>query len=197
MNRKEVEFFFDVGSPTSYLAWTQLPSICEAANASLVSRPILLGGLFQATGNVSPATIPIKHRYTARDMARFAERYKVPLVQNPHFPINTLLLMRTVTGVQMRFPDRFDEFVSAIYRAMWVDSRDLNQHQFVVNLFSAAGFDPAELAAIAADPEVKNKLRTNTEEAAARGAFGAPTMYVNGEMFFGQDRLDFVKEALA
>src|SRR5690606_34706627 len=91
---KTVEFYFDFGSPATYLAWTQLPAICAEAGARLVYRPMLLGGVFQAAGNASPISVPAKGRYMFRDLARFARRYGVPLQFNPHFPINTLALMR-------------------------------------------------------------------------------------------------------
>src|SRR5882757_9378298 len=110
MMMKQVEFFFDVGSPTTYLAWTQLPTLCAQAGAALVYRPTLLGGVFQATGNASPASVPAKGRYMDVDMARFARRYGVPLAMNPHFPINTLTLMRGATGAQLRAPDRFQAY---------------------------------------------------------------------------------------
>ena len=197
MSSKQVEFFFDVGSPTSYLAWTQLPKICADAGADLVYRPLLLGGLFQATGNASPASVAVKHRYTAIDMARFARRYGVPLVQNPHFPIITLTLMRAVAGVQMVQPNRLQDFLSVVFKAIWVDSLNLNQADLVANVLRNGDFDPEHVLDLASKTEVKASLRANTDEAVARGAFGAPTIYVGDEMFFGQDRLDFVREALA
>jgi len=110
---KTVEFYFDVGSPSSYLAWTQLPQICADAGASLVYKPMLLGGVFQATGNASPVTVPAKGRYTNMDYLRYAKRYGVPLVMNPHFPIITLHLMRVATGVQMRAPDKLQDFLAS------------------------------------------------------------------------------------
>lgn len=194
---KVVEFFFDVGSPTTYLAWTQLPVLCAQAGASLVYRPTLLGGVFQATGNASPATIAAKGRHMNDDMARFAKRYGVPLVVNPHFPINTLTLMRGATGVQLRLPTRLDAYLRGVFKAMWVDGLNLNDPAVAAKALVDAGFDPAEVMALAADAEVKAALRATTEEAVARGAFGAPTMFVGDAMFFGQDRLDFVREALA
>ena len=194
---KVVEFFFDVGSPTTYLAWTQLPALCAQAGASLVYRPTLLGGVFQATGNASPATVAAKGRHMNDDMARFAKRYGVPLVVNPHFPINTLTLMRGATGVQLRLPTRFDAYLRGVFKAMWVDGLNLNDPAVAAKALVDAGFDPAEVMALTADAEVKAALRATTEEAVARGAFGAPTMFVGDAMFFGQDRLDFVREALA
>ena len=193
---KQVEFFFDVGSPTTYLAWTQLPALCAAADAALVYRPMLLGGVFQATGNASPATVPAKGRYMDADMARYARRYGVPLASNPFFPINTLTLMRGATGAQLRAPERFEAYLQAVFHAMWIEPQNLNDPAIAAKALAAAGFDPAEVMGWAGDAEVKAALRATTEEAVARGVFGAPTMFVGTEMFFGQDRLDSVREAL-
>jgi len=193
---QSVEFFFDVGSPTSYLAWTQLPALCAAHGAQLVYRPMLLGGVFQATGNASPATVAAKGRYMNADMARFAKAYGVPLTVNPHFPINTLTLMRGAAGVQLRMPVRFDAYLRGVFRAMWIDGLNLNDPAVAAQALGDAGFDPAEVLALTADAEVKAALRATTEEAVARGVFGAPTMFVGDAMFFGQDRLDFVRAAL-
>ncbi|HEY4067611.1 MAG TPA: 2-hydroxychromene-2-carboxylate isomerase, partial [Burkholderiaceae bacterium] len=156
----------------------------------------LLGGVFQATGNATPAAIPAKGRYSSLDFGRFAKRYGVPLVVNPHFPIITLLLMRGATGVQMRMPARLQDYLRGVFHALWVEPQDLNQPALTAKALSDAGFDPAAILALASDAEVKAQLRATTDEAVARGCFGAPTMYVGDQMFFGQDRLDFVREAL-
>lgn len=193
---KTVEFFFDLGSPASYLAHTQLPDLCRDAGAELVYRPMLLGGVFQATGNASPAMIPVKGRYMIRDLARFAERYGVPMRFNPHFPINTLTLMRVLVAVQLHQPERFEDALQALFQAIWVDGVNMGDPAAVVGVLVAAGFDAAALQAQIAEPAVKEALKATTEEAVKRGVFGAPTCFVNGEMFFGQDRLDFVREAL-
>ncbi len=194
---KSVEFYFDFGSPTSYLAYTQLPAICAEAGAALVYRPVLLGGVFQATGNASPIAIPAKGRYTLIDMTRFARRYGVPMKMNPHFPINTLTLMRAATGVQLRQPERFEALLACVFKGMWVDALNLGDPAVLGPLLAEAGFDPQALLALTAEQEVKDALKANTEAAIKRGMFGAPTMFVGDEMFFGQDRLDFVREALA
>ena len=196
MSDKTVEFFFDFGSPASYLAWTQLPAICWAAGATLVYRPMLLGGVFQATGNASPITVPAKGKYMLTDLARFAQRYGVPMRFNPHFPINTLALMRAAVGLQQREPARFEEFVAATFRAMWVDGRNMADAATVGEVLAQAGFDAQAVLALSGDATVKDALKASTEEAVRRGAFGAPTMFVGSQMFFGQDRLDFVREAL-
>ncbi|TXR40876.1 2-hydroxychromene-2-carboxylate isomerase [Ectopseudomonas mendocina] len=193
---KTVEFFFDLGSPASYLAHTQLPDLCRETGATLVYRPMLLGGVFQATGNASPAMIPAKGRYMIRDLARFAERYGVPMRFNPYFPINTLTVMRWLVALQLRQPERFDDALQALFRAIWVDGVNLGDPLKVADVLVAAGFDAAELQAQAAEPAVKDALKATTDEAIRRGVFGAPTCFVGNEMFFGQDRLDFVRAAL-
>lgn len=193
---KVAEFFFDVGSPASYLAWTQMPALCAQAGASLVYKPMLLGGVFQATGNASPAMVPAKGRYMTVDLGRFAKRYGVDFRMNPHFPINTLQLMRGVIGMQVRQPARFEAFLGAVFTALWVKGANLNDPAVTAATLVEAGFDPAEVFALVNDADIKAALKTNTEEAVARGVFGAPTVFVGDAMFFGQDRLDFVREAL-
>ena len=195
--RKSVDFFFDVGSPASYLAWTQLPGLCASHGADLVYRPMLLGGVYQATGNASPATIPAKGRYTQMDYERHARRYGVPLRSNPHFPIITLFLMRAVTGIQLRRPGQLQQLLGCVYKALWIDALDLNDPKLTAGILATGGFDPAEIERLAQDPETKAALKATTQEAVARGAFGAPTLFVGDQMFFGQDRMDFVREALS
>lgn len=195
--QKAAEFFFDVGSPAAYLAWSQLPKLCAAAGAQLVYRPMLLGGVFQATGNASPMTVPAKGSYMSVDLGRFAQRYGVPFRINPHFPINTLTLMRAVVGIQSRHPERFEAFLAAVYPALWAQGLNLNDPAVTAATLVEAGFDPAMVFALVNDADIKAALKANTEEAVQRGVFGAPTVFVGNAMFFGQDRLDFVKEALA
>jgi 2-hydroxychromene-2-carboxylate isomerase len=193
---KQVEFFFDFGSPTAYLAWTQLPRIAMEARAEILWRPMLLGGVFKATGNQSPVLIKPKGKWMFDDMARWARRYGVKLEMNPWFIINTLTLMRGAVGLQMREPGRFLKYVDVMYRAMWETPVNLGDPAVVAATLKANGFDPEAFAALVADPAVKQKLIDNTDEAVRRGVFGAPTMFVGDEMFFGQDRLEFVRDAL-
>ena len=193
---KKVEFFFDFGSPTAYLAYTQLPKIAQECGAELVWRPMLLGGVFKATGNQSPVMIEPKGRWMFEDMQRWAQRYGVTLVKNPFFIINTLTLMRGAAGMQMREPARFEKYVEVMYRAMWQEPVNLGDPLVVATTLKAAGFDPTAFAEMTADPAVKQKLIDTTDEAVKRGAFGAPTMFVGDAMFFGQDRLEFVRDAL-
>lgn len=193
---KTVEFYFDLGSPATYLAYTQLPGICAQADAQLIYIPMLLGGVFKATGNASPATIPAKGRYMFEDLDRYAKRYGVPLKFNPQFPINTLMLMRAVTGMQLRHPERFQAFIDCLFAALWVEGLSLDDPAIVASVLSRNGFDPQQVLALTADESVKIALKENTEAAVQRGVFGAPSMFVGDQLFFGQDRLDFVIEAL-
>lgn len=189
-----IECFFDVGSPASYLAWTQLPGLAARHQATLKWKPMLLGGVFQATGNQSPAAIPAKGRYSRIDLQRFARDYGVTLNFNPNFPVNTLLLMRGATAYLES--SRFQHYLNAIFTAMWVDQLDLGQPEVVAGVLKGAGFDADEVLRYCADDAVKDKLRQLTDEALERGVFGAPTMFVGDQMFFGQDRLHHVEKAL-
>ena len=157
---------------------------------------MLLGGVFKATGNQSPVLVALKGVWMWSDMDRWAKRYGVPLNKNPHFIINTLTLMRVAIGLQMRQPDQFLRYVETMFHAMWVEPCNLGDAAVVAATLQKAGFDPAALAALAADAEVKTRLIDATDQAVKRGVFGAPTMFVGNEMFFGQDRLEFVREAL-
>ena len=192
---KQVEFFFDVGSPASYLAWTQIRQLAERQGAEVVFQPMLLGGVFKATGNSSPATVPAKGNYTRVDFQRFAKRYAVPFAHNPFFPINTMQLMRGAAAYLGT--EQFLPYVDAVFQAMWVDGKDMGNPEVVAEVLGGKGFDLAELMQKINDPEVKDRLRQITEQAIERGVFGAPTFFVGDEMFFGQDRLDFVEEAWA
>ena len=194
---KQLEFFFDFGSPTAYLAYTQLPGIAGRAGAQIAWRPMLLGGVFKATGNQSPVKIVPKGKWMWNDMALWARRYGVPLKIHPNFPANTLTLMRGAVGLQMREPGKFLNYVDAIYRAMWDEALDLGNPTLLAETLAKAGFEAMEFTAMVSDPAVKQKLIANTDEAVQRGVFGAPTIFVGEQMFFGQDRLEFVKEALA
>ena len=193
---KKVEFYFDFGSPYSYLAYKALPRIAAEHGAEIVWRPMLLGGVFKATGNNSPVEIPAKGRWLNNDIALWARRYGAAFTRNPHFPINTLTLMRGAVGMQLRGPD-FHKYVDAIFRAVWEEQRNLGEPLELAAVLCQAGFDADAFLSLVSDATVKEQLKNNTEEAVARGVFGAPTFFVGDDMFWGQDRLDFVAEALA
>ena len=194
---KTVEFLFDVGSPYTWLAYHQLPKIAQAQGANIIWTPVLLGGIFQATGNKSPAEVPAKGRYLDVDLQRWARAYGVGIKMNPDFPINTLPLMRGAVAMQMRSDDEFHRYLRAIFSAMFERPRNLNLPAEIGSVLAGAGFDPVEFMALINDQSVKDRLKANTTGAVARGAFGAPTFYVGEEMFWGQDRLEFVAQALS
>jgi 2-hydroxychromene-2-carboxylate isomerase len=193
---KTFDFYFDFGSLAAYLAHTQLPKMCAETGASANLLPMLLGGVFQATGNASPMTVPAKGRYVFVDFKRFADGYGVPLNMNPHFPIITTTLMRMVTALQMHKDPRMQTFMDAVFNAIWVDSRNLNDPITVAQVLTDAGFDAATLLAMANDQATKDQLKAVTMKAVERGVFGAPTFFVGEEMFWGQDRMEQVKAAL-
>jgi len=193
---KTVEFLFDFGSPAAYLAWTQLPRLASDTGAAVDAQPMLLGGVFQATGNRAPITVPLKGSYLFKDLNRFARSYGVPLVMNPHFPINTITLMRIDVGMRDAGHAQLQAYRDAVFRAIWVEQRNMGDADTVAEVLTTAGLDAPALLAMAADPLVKEALKTRTQQAVERGVFGAPTFFVGDEMFWGQDRLDFVRAAL-
>jgi 2-hydroxychromene-2-carboxylate isomerase len=196
MDAKTIEFWFDFGSPTTYLAHTQLPRIAREAGAELHYKPMLLGGVFKATGNASPVSVPAKGRWMAADLQRWAAHWGVPFTFNPHFPINTLTLMRGAVGLQMRRPADFTAYVDAVFDAMWVNPRNLGDAAELARVVAGAGIGVDEFMALVSDADVKAALVAATEAAVAQGVFGAPTCFVGGRMHFGQDRLQFVREDL-
>lgn len=191
---RTLEFYFDYGSPYSYLADTQVEAIAQRAGAALVRKPMLLGGVFKATGNHSPAELPQKSAWSAFDMPMWARHYGVPFQRNPFFPVNTLALMRGAAAAQI--DGSFERYHPAVFKAMWVEGRNLNDMKEVAAVLTAAGLDAGKFGARIQDQDVKDRLKATTEEAVGRGVFGAPTCFVDKKMFFGNDRLPFVELAL-
>ncbi len=191
---KTFDFLFDFGSPASYLAWTQLPALEANTGATARLVPILLGGVFKATGNSSPITVPAKGKWMMGDLIRWAKRYGAPFNMNPHFPINTLMLMRGASGY-LDDP-RLRDYCDACFNGIWRDKLNMGDPAVVAKTLEAAGFPAAEVEAKMTAQEVKDRLKADTEAAVARGVFGAPTYFVGDQMFFGQDRQEFVAEAL-
>jgi len=194
--QKTFDYYFDFGSLATYLAHTQMPKICAETGASVNWLPMLLGGVFQATGNSSPMTVPAKGRYVYVDFKRYADAYGVPLNMNPHFPIITTTLMRVVTALQMKNDPRMATYMDVVFQAIWVDALNLNDPAIVAEVLSRAGLDPVELLAMANEQATKDQLKAVTMRAVERGVFGAPTFFVGAQMFWGQDRIEQVKAAL-
>jgi 2-hydroxychromene-2-carboxylate isomerase len=190
-----VDFYFDFGSPTAYLAYKRLRQLKQQYTFEINYKPVLLGGIFKASDNQSPVANPAKGAYMlTHDLPRFAERYNVPLKFNPFFPINTLPLMR---GAHAAIEEGcFEAYVEALYIGLWQDELNLGDVEIIKATLEAAGLDANKLMALTQQQHIKDALMATTEEVVARGAFGAPTMYIGDEMFFGQDRIDFIEERL-
>lgn len=192
---KTLDFYFDFGSPTTYLAHKRLQQLSKQYPLEVNYIPILLGGIFKSTGNTSPVAIPAKGQYMLEhDLPRFAARYNVELNFNPHFPINTLTLMRAAIAAQHL--KCIDDYLDPVFNAVWVQQKNMGDPEVVGEVLTGAGLDTAALLLKAQDPAVKAELVANTEAAVARGVFGAPTLFMDGAMYFGQDRLDFIEEVL-
>lgn len=194
-----IDFIFDFGSPNAYLAWKTLPAVAERTGAQIDLIPCLLGGIFKATGNQPPmlAFGPVKGKlaYEQLEMRRFIERHGLTAFRfNPHFPINTLLVMRGMVAAQRSGVG--EPYVAAVQAAMWEDGEKMDDPDVFRRVLDAAGLDGEGLLTATQDPEVKARLGANTEAAVARGVFGIPTFFVGEEMFFGKDRLGQVEEAL-
>ena len=191
---KIVTFYFDYGSPATYLAWTQINNIIEEANATLTMIPMLLGGVFKETGNVSPATVPAKGKWMNNDLKKHAELYNVEFNSNSFFPINTLNLMRGAIAAQNM--DIFQKYSEAIFTGIWVKDLNLGDISILQDYLDKSDINTVKLFDLAQSDEVKTILIQNTKEAVAKGVFGAPTFLIGDELIFGQDRLNFLKLAL-
>ena len=196
MTGSGVEFLFDFGSPNAYLAHKVIPAIEARTGARFRYTPVLLGGVFKATGNRSPmeahAGVPAKLAYEALEMRRFIARHGLTrFAPNPHFPVNTLAIMRGAVAAEML--GVFAPYVEAVFAAMWEDGRKMGDPAVVARILAAAGLPTERLVALTQDPAVKARLTANTAAAVERGVFGSPTFFVGDEMFFGKDRLGDVE----
>lgn len=191
---RNVEFLYDFVSTPTYLAWRRLGAIAAQCGATLTMTPVFCAGLFKAIGNPGPLAVPAKRAWFHRDLQLWVRRLGVPFVANPHSPIRTLPLMRGVLVAEERH--EADHYIRTVFEAINVAGLDMSDPGVVADTMRAAGFDwDAYLAGIARE-DIKSRLAANTQQAIERGVFGVPTFFVGEEMFFGQDRLDFVREAL-
>ncbi|MBU2967703.1 2-hydroxychromene-2-carboxylate isomerase [Amphritea sp. 2_MG-2023] len=191
---KTIDFYYDYISIASYLAWTQLEGISERTGARIHYKPMLLGGVFNACDNISPITIPAKWAWVKKDIQRYADHYGVPYQLNPHFPFSTVNAMRGALWAQAH--DQLEAYNQAMFTAAWVDGKDLSAKPVLEEVLNNAGFDAAIVMDAITQPDVKTALIDATQAATARGVFGAPSMFVADELFFGQDRLEWVEKAL-
>jgi 2-hydroxychromene-2-carboxylate isomerase len=194
------QFLFDFGSPNAFLSHEAIPAIEQRTGVKFEYVPVLLGGIFKATNNKSPAEtlagVKNKREFHAIETERFVKRFHVkPYSWNPFFPVNTLHLMRAAIAAQ--FEGVFEKYVAAAFHHMWDEPKKMDDPEVAAKAFTACGLDAAKLLARAQDPDVKAKLIENTQSAVERGAFGSPTFFVGKEIFFGKEQLREVEEMIS
>jgi 2-hydroxychromene-2-carboxylate isomerase len=197
---KSFDFCFDFAGPNGYLVHKILPEFCDRTGAVTNYVPVLLGGLMKATGNRPPwavyADVPTKLAYDRLEFERFiAANGLTKFKMNPHFPVNTLFIMRVMIAASQR--SVAGPYREAMFGAMWEDGLNLADRAVVYGVIDRAGLDADDLLALADTDSVKDQLTANTQNAVARGAFGIPTFFVGDDMFFGKERLEQVAGALA
>ncbi len=194
----KAEFLFDFGSPNAYIAHTRIPGIESRTGVKVEYVPVLLGGVFKLIGNRSPIeafrSVPAKLEYFRRDLRDWVEYLGIPFRHNPHFPVNTLAVMRGAAA--LLGTDRFADYVDTVFRAMWVDEKKMDDPAVVGEVLAAAGFDAGALAARIGEPEVKRKLIDLTQRAVDRGVFGSPAFFAGDRQFFGKDRMNLFEAAI-
>ena len=191
---------FDFGSPNAFLSHEAIPTIEKRSGVKFEYVPILLGGIFKATNNKSPAEtlagVKNKREFHAIETERFVKRFAVkPYTWNPFFPVNTLNLMRAAVAAQ--FDGVFEKYIDAAFHHMWDEPKKMDDPEVAIKALTASGLDAARLFARAQEPEVKAKLIENTQAAVERGTFGSPTFFVGKEMFFGKEQLREVEEMIS
>lgn len=199
VNPLKVEFQFDFGSPNAYLAEKAIPAIEKRTGVKFEYVPVLLGGIYKATNNMSPFDslrgIKNKPEYQALETERFIRRHNITTFKsNPFFPVNTLMLMRGAVAAQ--FENVFDQYFRAAYHHMWEDPKKMDDVEIFRAAFKSSGIDIDKLIARAQQDDVKKKLIDLTTDAVNRGAFGSPTFFVGSEMFFGKDQLRDVEDSI-
>ena len=194
----DFKFIFDFGSPKTYLVYKLLPGIEKRTKTKAEYVPVLLGGIFKSTNNVSPIesfkTVPAKGKYDDLDTARFVKKHDIAFNFNSNFPINTLNLMRGAIYAQEN--EIFDKYVEVVFKSMWVDNKKMDDLEVIQSVFSENGLPVKEIFEGTQDQKIKDKLIENTSEAVEKGIFGAPSLLVNNELFFGKETLQDVEELL-
>jgi len=195
----KVEFLFDFGSPNAYLSHLVIPAIEKRTGAKFTYVPVLLGGVFKATNNVSPAVslqgVKNKPQYTQLETERFLKKHGITrYARNPFFPVNTLTIMRGAVFAQTR--PYFAKYVDEVYRHMWAEPKKMDEPDVIRAALTESSLPADEILAGTQDAAVKQRLIANTEDAVARGVFGSPSFFVGGELFFGKDRLREVEEEI-
>ena len=190
---KTVTFCFDFGSPYSYLAYNYLSPIKETG-AQIDLKPVLLGGIFKATGNQPPATVQKKGEYMFKDIQRWSNKLDISFKMNPYFPILTVPHMRGAILAQKK--DILEDYMQSMFDSMWLKGLNLNDQEILTKVASESGIDPNDFAEGISSDEIKDELKVNTQFAIDKGAFGVPTYFLENEMFWGIDSIKFLLESL-
>ncbi len=195
----KVEFLFDFGSPNAYLSHLVIPAIQARTGVKFNYVPVLLGGVFKATNNVSPmvATQGIRNKpqFAQVEMQRFLRKHRITsYVRNPFFPVNTLVIMRGAVFAQTQA--YFDRYIDAVYRHMWAQPKKMDDPEVIAAALTESGLPGEAILAGASLPDVKQRLIANVDEAVARGVFGSPSFFVGTEIYFGKDQLRDVEEEI-
>ena len=190
---KTVTFCFDFGSPYSYLAYNYLSPIKETG-ARIDLKPVLLGGIFKATGNQPPATVQKKGEYMFKDIQRWSNKLGISFKMNPYFPILTVPHMRGAILAQKK--NILEDYMQSMFDSMWLKGLNLNDQEILTQVASESGLDPNDFAEGISSDEIKDELRLNTQFAIDKGAFGVPTYFLENEIFWGIDSIKFLLESL-
>ena len=190
---QHIEFYYDIASPFSYLAWHRLNQLVSEYDAQRTLMPVALADVFAETGNLPPSQVQAKAKYLRRDIDRYANRYRVNFTLNPHFPIDTNLIMRVALVAQEN--EALEPCTSALFEAMWSDGKNLADESVIKQVLEASGLS-SKWVDMAKDERYDTQLNKVSKAAVDRGIFGVPTMFANGEMLFGQDRIWVIDELL-
>lgn len=196
---KTIELIFDFVSPNAYLIWQPLKALAEKHGATIEITPAFLGGMHKLTGNAPPfirdAEVKGKNEYAMLELGRFVKKHGLSKFKmNPKFPFNTIALQRMLVALE---PEKRAAFIETLLPPIWEQGLDVTDSETLGKILQDGGFDAAELLARTQDPAIKQALIDNTENAVARGAFGIPTLYIDGEMYFGKERLGQIDEQLS
>ncbi len=195
---KPIEFHFDFSSPYSYIASEQIDQLAARHGRTVAYKPLLLGAIFKVTGGMPLTELcEPKARYAVRDFSRSARYAGVPFRRPTRFPIASIAAARAVLWLQQHRPELATPFIHAVYRAFFVDDRDISDAAVVGEIAQGLGIDSTQLTAGVQQPEIKERLKTQVDQAIAAGIFGAPTIIVDGELFWGNDRLPQIERWLA
>ncbi|NIB44695.1 2-hydroxychromene-2-carboxylate isomerase [Pseudomaricurvus alkylphenolicus] len=188
-----IEFYYDYVSPTSYLAYKRLLKMAQARSLKIDYKPVQIGGIFKQSGNSSPVSVPAKLNWMWDDMSRHARRHNIPMMKNDHFPLNSVYAMRgALVAKDLNCLAQYNE---VMFRAMWEQGANISDIDVMTEVLAQAGLDAKSILEAVQSDAIKARLRADTAAAVERGVFGVPTMIVDNELHFGQDRLDFVLEA--